>query len=132
MSNKQRRRFTAEEIQELKSNKYTLAISETTITFTEAFYKEAVAMYRCGYSAGSILAIKDYDTGILGRDRASNLAKKLRAISEATGNTDCEESCSGGLSVSNERLKAENAVLRQELDFLKKVISVRTGRDSGK
>jgi hypothetical protein len=132
MSGKQRRRFTAEEIQELKSNKYTLSISETTITFTEAFYKEAVAMYQCGYFASSILSLKDYDTNILGRARVSNLAKKLKELSVAIEGTDSEKVYSGMQTITNERLKAENAVLRQELDFLKKVISVRTGKDLGK
>jgi len=131
MSKRNKRYFTAEEIQLLKANKNTARISSDRIFFTEEFSEKALAMYLEGYNASSILVLADYDIKILGQKRVSSLAFRLRKKSKlipqerAVEGTDTKTS-----DKSYESLKAENAVLKQQLEFLKKVISVKTGKDS--
>lgn len=129
MPKRKRKQFTAEEIQILKTNKNTAKISQYQIYFTDEFYKKALSMYLGGYNGSSILVVEGYDIKILGAKRASALSCKLQKMSEQMSQEMGIGSKSGN-EKSYEGLKAENAVLKQQLEFLKKVISVKTGKDS--
>lgn len=125
---KKRRRFTPEQLVLLKSNPYTLSLKESSITFTEGFYQKATAMFENGYSASAILSMLGYDTAILGADRANFVRRKLLCRIGAACSTTSESKTE---VVCDERLRAENIMLKQQLEFLKKAISRRTGQESG-
>lgn len=125
------RKFTAEQIALLKINQNTRSISETRIEFTPEFQEKASEMMRSGYGITAILALHDYDTEILGKDRIRGLGRKLRRESPSGACGGESGSGTGTGAVSDERLRAENVMLRQQLDFLKKIISARTGQESG-
>jgi len=130
MSKFQVSKFTAEEIALLKANRNTAKVTVSKITYTDEFYRKALEMYLCGYSASAILKIEGYDVELLGRGRVCTLTEKLRNMSRNVNAAEDKPDARTD-DMTYERLKAENAVLRQELDFLKKVISVKTGKDSG-
>lgn len=131
MSKKNRKRFTAEEIQILKMNRNTAKVSQYQIYYTEEFYRKALDMYLAGYCGSSILVIEGYDLAILGQKRAQSLTQKLRKMRGQEAQDGAIETESGTKNKkSYQLLKAENAVLKQQLAFLKKVISVKTGKDS--
>lgn len=124
---KKHSRFTAEQIALLKSNSYTQGISEYKINFSEEFYLKASVMLENGYSISAILSLLGYDTTILGKDRASALRKRLaRRINETNFPVKETE------IICDEKLRSENIMLKQQLSFLKKIISKRTGQELGK
>lgn len=99
-----RKRFT-EEIRILASNRYTYRITETTIRFTLEFKKEFLKRYKEGYSPTQIVTDLGYDASVLGKRRVEGIRDhimKEKAI---------------------EYIQNELVYLRQEVEFIKKIIT---------
>ena len=130
--------FTEEEIDSLKKNPYTLKIDEKRISFTAEFKDFFWQRYQAGDPPKLIFNELGYDTHILGKKRVDGIVKKIRdrAIS--------------GVGFSNEIYRSRNKIkssqaitepthqnlaymqnellyLRQEVDFIKKIIKPENG-----
>lgn len=120
-------------------------MTERTITFTLQFKKEMLAGLQKGKSAKIIMKELGYDPGVLGESRISGIAYHL--IKEAESPEGLHEGrykpkvvkpvtedelAAYPPSHSLHRLQAEVSYLRQEVEFLKKIIQTGTGKKQGK
>ena len=125
-------KFTKEQITELNKNKYVIKASETTITYSEEFKQEFIQRYQNGKLPSEILIELGFDTSILKPERIRNISRRCREYAlRPEGTLDTRKGNSGrprtkGLTPEEqiEKLKHKNLVLKQENDFLKKMISL--------
>lgn len=134
-----RRMFTEEQVRRMAENPYTLHVSTTQIKFTKAFKEEFWQRYQEGDTPRKIVYDLGYDPQVLGRNRLSGIQ-----------NVVCKEAASGeGFQEGTLRTKGETPVgndttqaqlhrmqhqikyLEQEVEFLKKISSVRDMRKRG-
>lgn len=125
--------FTNEEVKILEGNKYTAFVSNSSIRFTLEFKEMFMGRRQEGIPARRIFQEAGYDVGVLGTCRIKNFAKRIpKEASAPCGlhegyhthrkrpeNTDYgrmppEEAMAG--------MQREILYLRQELDFIKKII----------
>ena len=130
--------FTAEEIIILRQNPFTYKVTNSTLSFTKEFKELFITEYNAGVIPRQILANHGYDPEILGDRRIWGISQHLRAQYEEAGG-----SFSGCSTVSRraknpdkllsekdelKRLRLEVDYLKQEIEFLKKISSIRTTR----
>jgi len=133
--------FNAEEIKILKANPYTLRVSEKTISFSKEFKEAFWEKYQAGERPRCILQDLGYDPEILGDRRAVGITDHIKdQILSPQGLRDNKERAVSaekkyGLDVSQippqkavKRLQTEVLYLRQEMAFIKKIISSGDGR----
>ena len=123
--------FTEEERKKLLENKYTLDVTEANIFYTTEFKNIFWIHYQAGEGVKSIFTQLGYDVDILGDGRIYNFSHKL---SEEMKNgripitpTAKENNETPNTKYSNEEIKAmehELTYLRQEVSFLKKILSL--------
>ena len=130
--------FTAEEIIILRQNPFTYKVTNSTLSFTKEFKELFITEYNAGVVPRQILANHGYDPEILGDRRIWGISQHLRAQYEESGGSF--SGCSTGsrraknpdklLSEKDElkRLRLEVDYLKQEIEFLKKISSIRTTR----
>lgn len=131
-----RREFTAEEQVVLEENPYTYRVFKNSVRFTVEFKEAFVSQYEAGMSPRKIVEGFGYDAELLGRRCISSLYrnfKKQQASPEGLhegssrrrklqpGSTDYE-SVSPGRAMR--LMQHELLYLRQEVEFLKKIIRV--------
>lgn len=132
--------FTDEEVKILGENKYTAFVSNSSIRFTLEFKEMFMERRQEGVPARRILGEAGYDVGILGTSRIKNLSKRIPK--EASAPCGLHE----GYHTHRKRpedadysrmppeeamaaMQREVLYLRQELDFIKKII--KTGSTGG-
>ena len=130
----ERKLFTDEEIIELKNNPFTFSVSKYYIYFTiEAkltFYNEYIE----GISIETILINHGYSPEVLGSNRIDGIRKMLKKQStRESGFTEgrvkkytINNSTKLTLEQKVEKLENELLFMKDQMEFLKKVISVRT------
>lgn len=131
-----KRKFTLDEIRILESNKYTLYATEDRIVHTKEFKETYWKMYNEGMPPRTIIKELGYDVDILGKKRASMYPSKLKEELDRNGefrdrnsrsklkpptNTDYENMKD---KKAMKEMQAELKYMRQELDFLKKLIEL--------
>lgn len=122
-----RKHFTAEEIKILCNNRYTLKVTEAQISFTKEF-KEQFWLYYCnGMTSKQILSKCGYNPDMFGKSRIKGLRGMiLKEMKER----DCfQHTANPGVMNSAKELKQlqhEVKYLRQEVEFLKKISSIKT------
>ena len=72
-----RKMFTQEQVRVMAENPYTLHVSTTQITFTNAFKEEFWRRYQEGDTPRTIMYDLGYDPEVLGRNRLSGAALHL-------------------------------------------------------
>lgn len=136
-----RNKFTKREIQLLKSNPYTYRVTESQIFYTKEFKEEFWRRYQGGETPREIVEALGYDPDILGASRLSGLQMNIKkqagrpgGFSEGRNNrkglkaemTSVDENPDRDTVI---RMQHEIMYLRQEVEFLKKITSVRnTGK----
>lgn len=132
-----RNKFTKREIQLLKNNPYTYRVTESQIFFTKEFKEEFWRRYQEGEGPRAIVEALGYDPDILGQYRINGLqinikkqALKPGGFTEGKGRR--KQLKSGMYSVDEKpsdetivKMQHEIMYLRQELEFLKKITSVK-------
>ena len=122
--------FTEEERKKLLENKYTLDVTESNIFYTTEFKNIFWIHYQAGEGVKSIFTQFGYDVNILGDGRIYNFSHKL---SEDMKNGRIpivktkENNETPNTKYSDEEIKAmehELTYLRQEVSFLKKILSL--------
>lgn len=132
---RKRREFTAEAQAILKKNPYTYRVFKNSVRFTIAFKEAFVSQYEAGVAATKIVESLGYDAELLGQRCIGSLYRNfkkqqaspdglhegsLRRKKLQPGSTDYE-------AVSPRRamqlMQHELLYLRQEVEFLKKIIN---------
>ena len=126
-------KFTPEQQQLLRNNPYTLRVSENVLNlskeFKELFYRE----YLAGALPRDILQKYGFSPDVLGDRRIWGISHTIRKQFEETGKfRDVRAPGSPLTEVSPEdkirQLEHQVSYLTQELEFLKKISSIRSTR----
>jgi len=122
--------FTDEQIAELRANEYVDRVSRTNVYFNDEFKKKFWEMYKeRDMLPSEIYALLGVDHRILGRKRVQGFARNLKKKHErTTGETTVyvkklDQHATRTPDRQIARLKAENKYLKQENEFLKKIVS---------
>ena len=132
----EKREFTLEEIRILESNKYTLFATPTKLIHTKEFKEMFLEMYNQGIPPRKIFKELGYDVELLGKRRSSMYPTRLKEELQRRGSFKEDKPCDKlkpPKSTAYEQMKDKKAIkemqaelkyLRQELDFLKKIIEL--------
>lgn len=135
-----RNKFTKREIQILKNNPYTYSVTESQLFFTKDFKEEFWRRYQAGDSTRKIVEELGYDPDMLGTSRLSgiqmNIQKQANSPTGFTEGKGRRKQLKSGLYSVDENPSDETIVkmqhelmyLRQEVEFLKKISSVKDTR----
>lgn len=129
-------KFTEEQQNQLRNNPYTARVSENTLSFTKEFKEVFYKRYISGEIPRAILWELGYPVGILGKGRIWGIAHSIKKEYETNG---CfNDSMSPKPSAKKtEDLSADQQIrqlqqkldyLTQEVEFLKKISSIRNMR----
>ena len=126
-------KFTPEQQQLLRNNPYTIRVTEAVLNlskeFKELFYKE----YLAGALPRDILEKHGYPADVLGKQRIWGISHSIRKQIEKTGEfRDIRTPASPLIADSPEdkirQLEHQVNYLTQEVEFLKKISSIRSTR----
>lgn len=135
-----RKRFTDQEKQELLKNPNILKIGDCSITYNPDFRIQAVKAYKDGKSPMQVFIEAGFDLKLLGKKQPEYCLKRWRKIFNKSGIngllSEARGTGKGGgrpktkpLSLEEEvkQLKAKNALLEAENEFLKKLKALERG-----
>ena len=129
------RSYTEKEIKKLEKNPYTFKATEHRLYFTAKFKEDFWVRYQAGIAPRKIMSDLGYDLGMFTQKQIDNYVQRIKkealsekGFSEGVDRTrrmpmkapDMQER--SGLP-SLERMQSELLYLRQEVDFLKKIIA---------
>jgi hypothetical protein len=132
-----RNKFTRREIQILKNNPYTYRVTESQLFFTKDFKEEFWKRYQAGDSPRKIVEELGYDPDMLGTSRLSgiqiNIQKQAKSSTGFTEGKGRRKQLKSGMYTVDENPSDETIVkmqhelmyLRQEVEFLKKISSLK-------
>lgn len=136
-----RKPFTDEEMHLLRQNPYTYRVTKYQLTFTKAFKEIFYSEYQTGELPRQILADHGYDPAILGERRIWGASSHIReqyekyggfhegnSLRKAKSSTTLAPDVSLSEQEELKQLRHEVNYLKQEVEFLKKVSSVKTTR----
>ena len=120
--------FTNEEMEQLRNNPYTYAVTPHILSFTKEFKELFWKEYQAGGIPRQILEKHGYPAVILGKERIWGIAHTIKCqyYSEEGLREGClkkgSSSSSGGTTTEETVRQLQNEVqyLRQEVEFLKK------------
>ncbi len=130
------KKYTQKQIKELKSNPYTLQVSDKRIFFTIEFKKIFWKKYQAGMSPRSIFKEMDYNLDYFGQKQIDSIVQRVKKEALAGEFTEgysrinrikINEPSSDITPQNIKQMQNELLYLRQEVDFLKKVL--KTGQD---
>ena len=130
------KKYTQKQIKELKSNPYTLQVSDKRIFFTIEFKKIFWKKYQAGMSPKSIFKEMDYNLDYFGQKQIDSIVQRVKKEALAGEFTEgysrinrikINEPSSDITPQNIKQMQNELLYLRQEVDFLKKVL--KTGQD---
>jgi len=135
--------FSQDEMVELRSNPYTLRVTDKTITFTLAFKEAFWDGLQAGISPITIISKLGYNSEILGYTRIWGISQHIRKEAESgegfregrhNPTTAISANEYGQLTNSRALQKMQNEIvyLRQEMEFLKKIMQADRGRGQKK
>ena len=132
-----KKKFTPEQMTELRQNPYTYNISECQIFFTAEFKEKFYQLRQKGLTSKEAIASLGYDPDILGETRIDGINHLInKAVREGRG---FREGVTPRTSILNEecpeltrenflRMQHELLYLKQEMEFLKKITSTKDTR----
>ena len=130
------KKYTQKQIKELKSNPYTLQVSDKRIFFTIEFKKIFWKKYQAGMSPRSIFKEMDYNLDYFGQKQIDSIVQRVKKEALAGEFTEgysrinrikINEPSSDITPQNIKQMQNELLYLRQEVYFLKKVL--KTGQD---
>lgn len=121
-----KKRFTTDEIEILKANPYTHSVSADAIRFKKEFHDQYRRLYMLGHNCTKIFQELGYSIEILGVKRIYSFDSRIKAKSQMTQETMAAAEELAETFVDKDlqlaRLQNEVMYLRQELEFIKKII----------
>ena len=121
--------YTPKQIKELKANPYTLNVTKNKLYFTAKFKEDFWISYQAGNAPRKILLDFGYNLEYFGQKQIDDIVQRIkRQALSGNGFTEGEipmkatneEDLSSPQSI--ERMQNELLYLRQEVEFLKKII----------
>lgn len=131
-----KRPFTEQEMRLLRENLYTYRVTPNTLSFTRTFKEIFHEEYLAGKLPRQILEDCGYPAEILGKKRIWGISHYIKKEYETYGEFH-EGALPKGSSGGAEPMSAEESIrhlqheveyLRQEMEFLKKISSIRSTR----
>ncbi len=125
------RKYTQKQIKELKSNPYTLKVDDQRIFFTIEFKKAFWTKYQAGMSPRVILKELNYSLDNFGQKQIDSIVQRIKKEALAGEFTEgysrynrmkVKEPSSDITPQNIKQMQNELLYLRQEVDFLKKVL----------
>lgn len=124
--------FTQKQVAELRKNPFVKNVSEKSITYKEEFKELFYQKYLSGETPRQIFKDCGFDPNILGTSRIYGFAERVKKYgNRQDGFVDTRSFKSGrpdeGKATIEEKLaisEYNNKILRQEIDFLKRVRSI--------
>lgn len=131
------KRFTGEEMEALRSNPYTLKVTQCQLSFTAEFKELFWKLYNEGMHPKDILLSLGYDPAVLGENRVNGIRMHIKEEFNkqgvfSSGRRPRRTSAGKGPDVPPDpaveirQLRNEVEYLRQQVDFLKKISSIKT------
>lgn len=135
-------KFTQEQIDKLRLNPYTYSVNENTLRYTKEFKEEFWRRLQDGDRTKKILTDLGYDVEILGKSRMISIYNQVkeeaaspegfrdygtRIRSQKSPNAGKYDGIPENLVM--QRMQTDLIHMRQELDFLKKVLSLNNTED---
>ena len=134
------REYTPKQIKQLKENPFTYKVTKNKLYFTVKFKEEFWISYQAGNAPRKILSDMGYDLNLFGQKQIDSIVQRVKKQA-LSGNgfregeykdkrmpvkqTD-EKELSSPQSI--ERMQNELLYLRQEVEFLKKIITADNSR----
>ena len=137
-----RKLFTPEQQQLLRQNPYVYSVTDTRLTLTKEFKELFMVAYKQGESPRKILEDHRFDISVIGERRIWGISQHIRSefqkygefhegyVRRDTSDSAHTSSADTPLSDAEEirKLRHEIDYLKQEMEFLKKISSIRTTR----
>ncbi len=131
--------FSPEQQALLRNNPYVYSVTNTRITFTKEFKELAWAAYQEGRDTRSIFIMYGFDIDLLGDGRIRSVIKHIKEEFKLNGEFHQGYQRSGMYSAKQssgsdtdqiqlKKLQHEVDYLKQEIEFLKKISSIRNTR----
>ena len=128
--------FSAKEQEQLRKNPYTFRVTAKQISFTSEFKEEFWKMYsEKGLCPAAIVELLGYDSVLLGSSRISGIQRHIKNEMQSPagphngrrGRRRSKLSASDGYAApgSLEEMRHEIQYLRQEVEYLKKISSIK-------
>ena len=133
--------YTAKEIKLLKENPYTFNVTKHKLYHTAKFKEDFWIRYQAGDAPKKILKDLGYDVRMFGRKRIDSMVQRIKK--QALSGTGFLEGENRNRRIpmkaldteltykSFERMQTELLYLRQEVEFLKKIIKTGNTRTGG-
>jgi len=136
-----RKQFTREQIEILRQNPYVYSVTGSRLTLTKEFKEIFMTSYKAGELPRTILEDHGFDISILGERRIWSISQHIREEYKKYGefHEGYGPRSSRGLAPADQnqpisekdelkQLRHEVDYLKQEIEFLKKISSIRTTR----
>ena len=129
--------FTQEQIEQLRSNPYTYKVTNSKIFFTAEFKKVFHQKRQEGLTLRQTITVLGYDPDILGETRIDGISHLInKSIREGKEFYDgikprtsiLDEECPEVTRENFLKMQHELQYMRQEIEFLKKISSLRDSR----
>ena len=129
--------FTLEQIEQLRSNPYTYKVTNSKIFFTAEFKEAFYQKRQAGLTLKETLLELGYDPEVLGEKRIDGLSHMInKAVREGKSFTEgikprksiLDEKCPELTRENFLKMQHELLYMRQELEFVKKISSLRDSR----
>ncbi len=125
------KKYTRKQIKELKSNPYTLQIDDQRIFFTIEFKKAFWTKYQAGMSPRAIFRELNYNLDYFGQKQIDSIVQRVKKeamtgeFTEGYSRNNRMKIAEPSSDITPQNIKQmqnELLYLRQEVDFLKKVL----------
>ena len=127
------REYTPKQMKQLKANKYTLRVTKNKMYFTAEFKKNFWIKYQAGDAPRKILIDLGYDNELFQQKQIDSLVQRIKKQALSGNGFSEGENRTKRVSVKRVNLGQENEgsidqmqhellYLRQEVEFLKKII----------
>lgn len=124
-----KKKFTSEQIEQLRSNPYTYKVTSCQIFFTAEFKERFYQLRQEGLTLNEVIISLGYDPEVLGEKRIDGISHLInKAVREGKGFREgthprtsiLDEECPELTRENFLKMQHELLYLRQEMDFLKK------------
>ncbi|MDO4515434.1 MAG: hypothetical protein Q4B72_15550 [Lachnospiraceae bacterium] len=131
------KKFTDEQIKQLRENPYTFKVTDCKIFFTKEFKQEFHKKRQEGLTLKETIVALGYDPDTLGEKRIDGISHLInKAIREekdfsegiSTRTSILDESCPEVTRENFIKMQHELQYMRQEIEFLKKISSLKTSK----
>jgi len=129
------KKFTEEEMDDLKANPYVLKVSPSAVHFSALFKEKVWNAMQQGMATRDAIAGLGIDPEILGATRISGIASTIRGeVRAGNGFTDLYTNGThakdyASIEVKARYLEQRLAYKEQEVEFLKKIVSLSKGAE---